>query len=374
MGAAGASAALTTCAPQVPTPAADGATFPFPQHRLGDACAYPSNCADADVALAWMKWKQAFVTDAGGGTSRVRRPGNGNDTVSEGIGYGMLAAVYLTDRPTFDGLWAYAQMRLDENGVMNWHYDAGGALLDGGGGATDADEDMAFALVMADAQWGGYATPAKALIGQILQHEVEAGSNVLKPGDRWGGSSQTNPSYLSPAYYRVFARYTGDSRWSAVVDASYVLLGKCANATTGLVPDWCDASGGVQRSSHYAYDACRTPWRIAVDACWNGEPRAQAFLARVTAFFAKQGAANIKDGYGLDGTPMGQSNALAFVGPAGAGGLAGPASALTRDAYTRVKAVTRLAAGSGYDYYDASWGVLSLLLMTGNLADLGAGP
>ena len=27
---------------------------------------------------------------------------------------------------------------------------------------------------------------------------------------------------------------------------------------------------------------------------------------------------------------------------------------------------------SGYDYYDASWGVLSLLLMTGNLADLTA--
>jgi len=60
------------------------------------------------------------------------------------------------------------------------------------------------------------------------------------------------------------------------------------------------------------------------------------------------------------------------VGPAGASALPGPASTLTRDAYTRVKAVSRLAAGSGYDYYDASWGLLSLLLMTGNLADLTA--
>ena len=90
--------------------------------------------------------------------------------------------------------------------------------------------------------------------------------------------------------------------------------------------------------------------------------------------FEKIGAANIKDGYGLDGTPMGSSNALAFVGPAGAGALAGPASTLTRDAYTRVKAVSRLAAGSAYAYYDASWGVLSLLLMTGNLADFTAPP
>jgi endo-1,4-beta-D-glucanase Y len=370
---AAATAALTTCEPGPAAPASTGARFPFPQHRLGATCAYPSNCNDEDVTLGWTNWKKAFVTTAGTAL-RVRRPTNGNDTVSEGIGYGMLGAVYLADRATFDGLWAYAQARLDENGVMNWHYDAGGNALDGGGGATDADEDMAFALVMADAQWGGYGDVAKTLIGHILDHEVEGGSNVLKPGDRWGGSDQTNPSYLAPAYYRVFASYTGQARWMSVVDASYELLGKCANAKTGLVPDWCNADGAAQRNSHYSYDACRTPWRLAVDACWNGEPRAQALLARVSAFFGKLGAANIKDGYGLDGTPMGQANAVAFVGPVGAGALAGPASTLTRDAYTRVKAVTRLAAGSGYDYYDASWGVLSLLLMTGNLADLTAAP
>jgi endo-1,4-beta-D-glucanase Y len=369
-GAAG-TAALATCAPGPAAAASGGARFPFPQHRLGATCAYPSSCNDTDVTLGWANWKKAFVT-ASGATLRVRRPTNANDTVSEGIGYGMMGAVYLADRATFDGLWAYAQARLDENGVMNWHYDAGGAVLDGGGGATDADEDMAFALVMADAQWSGYADAAKTLIGHILDHEVEAGSNVLKPGDRWGGSDQTNPSYLAPAYYRVFASYTGESRWMSVVDASYTLLGKCANAKTGLVPDWCNADGAAQRSSHYSYDACRTPWRLAVDACWNGEPRAQVLLARVSAFFGKLGAANIKDGYGLDGTPLGQANAVAFVGPAGAGALAGPASTLTRDAYTRVKAVTRLAAGTGYDYYDASWGLLSLLLMTGNFADLAA--
>jgi endo-1,4-beta-D-glucanase Y len=377
-GAAGTTggAALTTCEPHEPAPPAGGASFPFPRHRLSEMCAYPANCNDEDVSFAWTKWKQAFVADAGGGALRVKRPGNANDTVSEGIGYGMLAAVYLADRATFDGLWSYARGRLDENGVMNWHYDANGAVLDGGGGATDADEDIAFALVMADAQWpaGGYAPAAKKMVADILSHEVESGSNVLKPGDRWGGSSQTNPSYLAPAYYRVFAASSGDTRWMAVVDSSYALLGKCADPATGLVPDWCNADGAAQRNSHYAYDACRTPWRIAMDACWNGEPRAQAFLTRVSAFFGKQGAAGIRDGYALDGTPLGQSNALSFVGPAGAGALAGPASALTRDAYTRVKAVTRLAAGSGYGYYDASWGVLSLLLMTGNLVDLTAPP
>jgi endo-1,4-beta-D-glucanase Y len=270
-GAAG-GAALTTCAPREPAPASAQARFPFPQHRVEDACVYPSNCNDEDVSVAWSEWKQAFVTPAGGSALRVRRPQNANDTVSEGIAYGMLGAVYLGDRATFDGLWAYAQQRLDENGLMHWHYDAGGAVLDGGGAATDADEDMAFALVMADAQWPGatYAAAARTLIANILAHEVEAGSNVLKPGDRWGGSSQMNPSYLAPAYYRVFARVSGDARWMAVVDASYAILAKAAHPTTGLVPDWCDASGGVQRNSRYSYDACRTPFRIAMDACWNG--------------------------------------------------------------------------------------------------------
>jgi endo-1,4-beta-D-glucanase Y len=157
-----------------------------------------------------------------------------------------------------------------------------------------------------------------------------------------------------------------------VLDTSYAILAKAAHPATGLVPDWCDASGGVQRNSRYSYDACRTPFRIAMDACWNGEPRAMAYLGRVSAFFAKHGAANIKDGYALDGTPTGQSNALSFVGPAGASALAGAASPLSRDAYTRIKAVTRLASGSSYGYYDASWGVLSLLFMTGNFVDLGA--
>jgi endo-1,4-beta-D-glucanase Y len=370
-GAAG-GAALTVCLPQTPPPPADGANFPFPQHRLADACSYPSNCNDEDARVAWMKWTQMHVVSAGGSALRVRRPSNSNDTVSEGLGYGMLGAVYMNDRATLDGLWAYAQQKLDENGLANWHVDAGGAVLDGGGAATDADEDMAFALVMADAQWGGYAAPAKQLIGNILAHEVEPGSNVLKPGDRWGGSNEMNPSYLSPAYYRVFAAYTGQSQWMAVVDSSYDLLGKCANPTTGLVPDWCNASGAAQRGSRYSYDACRTPWRIALDACWNAEPRAKAYLGRVSAFFAKQGAANIKDGYTLDGMATGQSNSLAFVGPAGASALAGPAPQLARDAYTRVKAVTRLGAGSGYTYYDASWGVLSVLLMTGNFLDFSA--
>ena len=52
----------------------------------------------------YNQWKSTFVTGTGTST-KVIRPENGNDTVSEGIGYGMLIAVYVGDQRLFDGLW-----------------------------------------------------------------------------------------------------------------------------------------------------------------------------------------------------------------------------------------------------------------------------
>ena len=40
----------------------------------------------------------------------------------------------------------------------------------------------------------------------------------------------------------------------------------------------------------YQYDSCRTPFRIGLDWCWNGEPRAQAYVALTSAFFSAIGA------------------------------------------------------------------------------------
>ena len=55
------------------------------------------------LGLAYDNWKKRFVVADSGGF-KVIRPENGNDTVSEGIAYGMLIAVYLDDKALFDGL------------------------------------------------------------------------------------------------------------------------------------------------------------------------------------------------------------------------------------------------------------------------------
>ena len=97
-----------------------GGPFPFPQNKKSGMCTLTTHPGAAGVVQSgYAAWKTSFVTTASPGM-RVRRPGNGDDTVSEGQAYGMLAAVYLNDRPTFDGLWAYTKVHLDAKGLMNW--------------------------------------------------------------------------------------------------------------------------------------------------------------------------------------------------------------------------------------------------------------
>jgi endo-1,4-beta-D-glucanase Y len=370
-GNGGTSGALSCTPADPPTPPGGGANFPFPQHTVTANCFYPTSCNDVDASSAWTTYKAAFVVSGGGSTLRVQRPENGNDTVSEGIGYGMLMAVFMNDKPTFDGLWAFATARPDDKGLMNWHIGSNGAVASGGtGAATDADEDMAFALVMADKQWGGYSTPAHDILNKILANEIDSGTGYLKPDDH--GTTDVNPSYLAPAYYRVFAGYTGNSAWTNAVNGSYTLLQNCAATHTGgLVPDWCTRAGAVARGSHYSYDATRTPWRIALDACWNNEQRAKNWLTQVAGFFSNIGVTSIKDGYNLDGTAAGTYNAMVFFATAGAAGMAAGLQGLVNDTYTRAAALSRNGS-SNNNYYNASWGVLSVLFMNGNFVSLGA--
>ena len=313
-------------------------------------------------------------------------PTPAGSTVSEGIGYGMLIAVYMNDQPLFDDLWRYEQLHLDTNGLMNWSIDANGTMTPGMGGATDADEDMAFALVMADKQWGGkgslqmnYLDYGKAQINNIWLHEV-VDSKLAGPGDGWGPTNLwnfINISYFAPSYYRVFKALDSGHAWDAVIQTVYDTITASlnttnGNSTNGLVPAWCTSTGGASSGQpfNYQYDSCRTPFRIGLDWCLSGETRAQAYVAKTSAFFGAAGAANVVDGYKLDGTPQpahtsGQS--AAFLGPAGVGAMNSASNQqFVNDAYARVATRQLLVGGN---YYDESWTVLSLLMMTGNFLD-----
>ena len=344
------------------------------QPRRAYACAASmapdQRAADAELRTGYAAWRERYVTSRGaGGFLRVAIGTGSNDkTVSEGIGYGMLLAAYLDDQATFDALWAYAKRYRNARGLMAWEVEASGARPPGAGAAaTDADEDMAFALVVADRRWGGYRADAVGLIGTLMRHAVEPGTFVMKPGDIWGGSEITNPSYFAPAYYKVFARYTGDARWTRVVESSYRIMDRvAARNTTGLQPDWTNTAGEPLRNHpgrgyDYTYDAARVPWRLAKDAAWNCDPRARRHLERMNAFFRRVGARNILDGYTMAGRATAESHNAVFVAPAAAGAM------MSGDARYRASMWAEMVRVRDRAYYGDSLRLLALLLASGNM-------
>ncbi len=357
-------------------------------------CTLPPAASDAALQAAYARWKTDLVTsDGAGGFQRVKRPNSGNpfnSSNSEGVGYGMLAAVYLDDQSLFDNLWKYEQLWTQSDGLMNWEINPQGTAASGTGAATDGDEDMAFALVMADKKWGGrgslatsYLDAAKKQIGAIWTSEVDHNlGDVLAPGDQFGGAQIINISYLAPAYYRIFGQVTGNvADWNRVVESSYRVLQAAlntanGNANNGLVPAWSTPAGvpmaPAGKPTNYQLDSCRTPFRIAQDYCWNNEPRALAYVQQISGFYAGIGATHLVDGYALDGTPMPNTGLAlaAFVGPAGVAAMATPPYFKLRDdAYAAVASLTLLGDSL---YYNESWTVLSLLMMGGRMADLTA--
>lgn len=399
-----------------PTQATPGHKFPFPQNRENSRCTYPALYRNEDVKAVYAQWKNDTVTSEGAnGFRRVKRPNEPgtlekNSTVSEGIAYGMLIAVFMDEQDLFDDLWQYEQKWLDGGtGLMNWYINAAGTGLgsnpSGGGPASDADLDMALALVLADKQWGGqgklgkpYIELAKTQIHNVWVHEIWD-YKYIKP---WPANGQPpiNLSYFAPAYHRIFARIDTDNvnpttkvnYWIESLDAMYALLNTTVsssggNPNYGLVPAWSDLSGkpnggafggsGGPSPTNYQYDSCRVPFRIGLDYCWFGESRAQAYVGKTTSFFSGVvgGASKIVDGYGLDGAPQAQyqkdgnaqTQSAAFVGPAAVGAMNSSANQrFLDDAYGILAAGKSVVGGT---YYDESWMVLSLLMMTANFVD-----
>jgi endo-1,4-beta-D-glucanase Y len=391
-----------------PTPATSTTAFPFPQNRQAAGCVYPAAYQNSDVQTAYAKWKADLVTsNNAGGHQRVQRTSTDgidtcrplNSTVSEGIGYGMLIAVYMGDQGLFDDFWLYEQGQLDPNGLMNWAPNGTDPNMCNGG-ASDADEDMAFALIMADKQWGGqgslsqsYAQSAITQIQKIWQNEIFNYTYVRAGDGTWATNTNQNISYYAPAYYRAFAaidpktcpKGMGHSNscdgWWDVIDQSYSTIGDALNAANGnqangLVPGWCDDSQGAPCHSssgqpfNYQYDACRTPFRVGIDSCWNAYPAAQSYVAKTTSFFAPIGASQMADGYALNGTPQPANQgklSAAFIGPATVGAMSSSADqSFVNDGYAVIAADNAFAGG---EYYESSWTVMSLLMLTGNFLD-----
>ena len=231
-----------------------------------------------------------------------------NLTTSEGQSYTMMRAVWSDDQDTFSQVWQWTKdnMQRDDK-LISWRFGQlpdgrYGVQTDNGGQntATDADVDIAYALIMASNRWktATYLYDADAMINAIWQKEVVLvnGQPTLASNDIERNNTESiliNPSYFAPYAYRIFAKVDPAHDWNGVVDSSYSLLAMSSDAkldmksSSGLVPDWArlDRTTGTLTadttlSTTYGYDAFRTPWRLALDYRYNKEPRARQILEK----------------------------------------------------------------------------------------------
>jgi len=352
---------------------------PFPANKVFDNGLMATSKNSQHALDNYNTWKTNFVENCSNDRKRIKFD-DPSQTVSEGIGYGMLLAVYAADKTLFDGLWLYYKDNVNVNGVMNWKINGCSSGTSGFNGATDAELDAAFALIVADYQWKStgtihYKNDATTLIAAIKNHEVEANTFVLKPGDQFGGSQITNPSYFSPAYYRAYGAFTNDATfWNQVAAKSYTIINNnltVNNAVGGLVSDWCMASGAYspqaggynQGGKTYSFDAARTPWRIAVDYAWYGNADAKTYSKKSSDFVRVNlgGSANIKDGYNQNGSLSGQWHNATFVGAFACAAMAGENQAHLDASYNDLNSL-----GEPTSYFNQTLKTLYLFLLTGN--------
>lgn len=255
----------------------------------------------------YIYWKKNYIVSVNSNEHRVVDPQNNNVTVSEGMGYGLIFSVTANDSKEFEKLWNYTRKYLDKNGLMNWKVDAGGNVI-GMGSASDADQDIAYALLLASKKWPKttYLNDARKMIEAIKKNEISS-EYVLLPGDKWGNTTAFNPSYVSPSYYLDFG-FTSPSEkvyWEKVSKVNLDLLSKKANSETGLLPDWVNNDRLVEdKNNKFGYDAVRVPLRLIEFYKRTSDIAAKSILEKENSFFSSVGNNKLVAGYSLSGKPL----------------------------------------------------------------------
>lgn len=223
-------------------------------------------------------------------------------STSEATGYGMIIFALMGDKDPkaqeyFDGLMNLYLRNLSttevtENGTtrtlntMSWIVPSKYTLNDGtqparSGSACDGDLDIAYALLLADKQWGtpssyantdkSYKELAIALIKDIRDYIISSESNRILMGDSyffltegtWDGTciwcddecnvpctdkkfnhTSTRPSDWMAGHLRVFNTVVPDDKWSKAVNEIYRILPIVSNDTTSLAPDFVEDKNG----------------------------------------------------------------------------------------------------------------------------------
>lgn len=370
---------------------------------LAPGCGGEAQVTQAEIERvlksSWQSYVRHYISPEG----RVVIPERSGESISEGQAYALLRAVWANDPTTFQRVYGWTWKNLSRqaqgDALLAWRWgrdkDGHAKILDGNT-ATDGDLDYALALVLASRRgWRpppelpDYAAEARQVLEGILSLEtvkLPEGELLLTPGN-WHESHPPyliNPSYFSPAAYRIFAEIQPQAGWERLRDSTYALLtllsqGMGEQKGVGLFPDWCqvDARGrpgpAAGRDTHFGWEAVRLPWRLALDSLWFREERARGLLQqRFLPFFQKQSQARgrLAAIYSYGGEPL-----VGYESPVLCAGVLAAALAAGDQAFARQMAEKILSFYqeereqaffvSPDNYYANNWAWLGLALYAG---------
>jgi hypothetical protein len=416
-------------------------SHPFPQHKSYEqGTILPNHISqeemDDSVKSFYKGWKKHYVLPSSRpGESYIYFEGTRgtNICVSEGQGYGMVIVALMAGfdsaaQETYDCLyrWYKSHPTTTSPHLMAWTQTKDGNSLDGSA-ATDGDMDIAYSLLLADAQWGRhsnipYRQEAFAMIDAIRHQEINPqtyivmADNTSRPRSR--DYFDMRSSDYMPDHLRAFRDATGDPFWDTVINNNYRVFRYLQNTYSpevGLVPDFIrnihfspehltaassqaatldpalvPGTGPLlERDSDdihifaqpvkpdylesrydgvYNFNACRVPWHLGADYLVSGDPRAAAFLTRINKWIqttTNGNPDNISAGYNLAGEdlPHRYFEALCFICPFAIAAMSGPDN---QEWLNKLWDYIQHFKLKDFDYYDNTIKMLDMIIMSGN--------
>ncbi len=272
---------------------------------------------------AWTRYKGVYVHADGYVIDRTR---NGGEVTSEGQAYALLRAAWTGDRATFTKVLSWSDGHLlRADGLLSWRWSAagGGKVLDVNS-ATDADADMAFALIVAASRFDrpDYLSRARATLRAIRANaRVEVSGGWFPAAGNWATSGRVvNLSYFTPYAYPYFDLVDPEGRWGDVTTAGYSLLDAALTAPARLPPDFMvvgvdgalspPADEGLRRT--FSFDAVRIFWRVALDCRLHRRPAACRYPGGDALAELLRRDGRLVTEYQVDGTRVSDQESLTF--------------------------------------------------------------
>lgn len=263
-----------------------------------------------------------------------------NDIKSEGMSYGMIIAVMMDDKDTFDKLWTFAKTKMQhqegvKKGYFSWQVsDKPPYRMIDPNSAPDGEEYFVMALMFAQHRWGNgngiydYETEADMILHEMVHKKPGATIRpmidpvhkqiIFSPDPPAAGF--TDPSYHLPAFYELWSKWakTDTELWEEVAQISRDYFTLAAHPETGLFTEYASFDGkpyavSFNPNAHLsAFDSFRVIQNIAVDYLWFGkDERHIERVNKLLGFYDSQ--STIVAVYTHDGKPQVSYGAEALV-------------------------------------------------------------